>query len=156
MQFQPEHLIAILLAAMPMSAAGGAELVQLDPFAQATAGFSSCPPVRPRLVTLEESRSQAHARIERGTRCALEGTCEPGGAYKRDPEINEQVRAAIAADRRFADTSVWVTTSRKWVTLEGCVQTSAQRAALVRFAGRLPNIERVFDELHMGTRAPAK
>ena len=65
MRFQPEHLIAILLAAMPMSAAGGAELVQLDPFAQATAGFSSCPPVRPRLVTLEESRSEAHVREHR-------------------------------------------------------------------------------------------
>ena len=151
MRFRPELLIAILLAALPMSAAVGTELVQLDPFAQATAGFASCPQVQPRLVTLEESRVEAHVRIERGTRCALEGTCETGGAYKRDPEINEQVRAAIAADRRFADTSVWVTTSRKWATLEGCVRTSAQRAALVRFVGRLPSIERVFDELLDGS-----
>jgi osmotically-inducible protein OsmY len=101
-------------------------------------------------------RVEAHARIERGTRCAMEGTCEPGGAYKRDPEINEQVRAAIAADRRFADTSVWITTSRKWATLEGCVRTPAQRTALVRFVAQLPNVERVFDELRVGARQASR
>jgi osmotically-inducible protein OsmY len=86
----------------------------------------------------------------------LEGTCEPGGAYKRDPEINEQVRAAIAVEHRFADTSVWVTTSRKWATLEGCVRTSAERAALVRFVTKLPNVERVFDELRVGAHRASR
>ncbi len=85
-------LTVVLLAGLLVRAASGAELVQLDPFAQATAGFPACPAVQPRLLTLEESRTAAHARVERGTRCALEGTCEPGGAYKRDAEINEQVR----------------------------------------------------------------
>ena len=146
------NLTLVLLASMLMPAAGGAELVQLDPFGQATAGFAACPAVQPRLLTPEEMRVEAHARIERGTRCAMEGTCEPGGAYKRDPDLNEQVRAAIAADRRFADTSVWVTTSRKWATLEGCVRSSAQRAALVRYVAKLPNVERVFDELRVGAR----
>ena len=149
------HLTVVLLAGLLVRAASGAELVQLDPFAQATAGFPACPAVQPRLLTLEESRTAAHARVERGTRCALEGTCEPGGAYKRDAEINEQVRLAIAADRRFADSSVWVTTSRKWATLEGCVRSSAQRSALVRYVARLPNVERVFDQLRVGApRAP--
>jgi hypothetical protein len=150
------YLILVLLAGMLAPTAGGADLIQLDPFAQVTAGFAACPAARPRLLTLEESRIEAHVRSERGTRCALEGTCEPGGAYKRDPEINEQVRAAIAADRRFADTSVWVTTSRKWATLEGCVRTAAQRSALVRFVAKLPNVERVFDELRVGARQAAR
>ena len=92
-------------------------------------------------------RTEAHARAERGTRCALEGTCEPGGAYKRDGEINEQVRADTAADKRFADTSVWVTTSRKWVTLKGCVRTKSQQKALVELARHQAYVERVFDEL---------
>jgi len=121
--------------------------VQLDPFMQATSGMPSCPTVVPRLYSPDEMRTEAHARSERGTRCALVGTCEPGGAYKRDGEINEQVRAEIAADKRFADTSVWVTTSRKWVTLKGCVRTKVQQKALIELARHQAYVERVFDEL---------
>jgi osmotically-inducible protein OsmY len=54
------------------------------------------------------------------------------------------VRAAIASAKRFADTSVWVTTSRRRVTLEDCVRTAEERRALVRFVGKVPNVERVF------------
>ena len=138
--------VAAMVAVIAGSALA-ADLVQLDPFAQATAGFAACAQVKPRLVTLEEAQTQAHARVERGTRCAMEGTCEPGGAYRRDPEINEAVREAIASDKRFADTSVWITTSRKWVTLEGCVHGKAQRKALVSFVEQQPRVEKVFDSL---------
>jgi len=138
--------IFLLFAAPP---AGAQAPVQLDPFTQATEGIPGCPVVQPRLYTPDEMRTEAHARSERGTRCALEGTCEPGGAYKRDGEINEQVRAEIAADKRFADTSVWVTTSRKWVTLKGCVRTKAQKRALATLARHQANVERVFDELNV-------
>lgn len=140
---------AILCALALASAVAFAQGIELDPFTQATAGFASCPPARPRIFTQEEAGAQAHARAERGTRCAMEGTCEPGGAYRRDPEINDAVRAAIAADRRFANTSVWVTTSRRWVTLEGCVHSPAQRASLVKFVASLPRVERVFDALRV-------
>jgi hypothetical protein len=126
------------------------ELVLLDPFAQATKGFAACPEVKPPYVTLERMHIIAHERAERGTSCALEGRCEPGGAYKRDPEINERVRAAVAAERKFADTSVWVTTTRKFVTLQGCVRTKAERRALVAFVGAQPGVERVLDELAVG------
>ena len=81
-------------------------LIQLDPFAQATSGFKGCPASSPPLVTPEQMRIIAHERAERGTYCALEGRCEAGGAYHRDPEVNERVRAAIAGDKRFAGTSV--------------------------------------------------
>jgi hypothetical protein len=137
-------LVAIVLA---HSLAVAQAPIQLDPFAQVTAGMPNCPVVQPRLYTPDEMRTEAHARSERGTRCALEGTCEPGGAYKRDGEINERVRAEIAADKHFADTSVWVTTSRKWVTLKGCVRSKSQQKALIQLAGHQANVERVFDEL---------
>ncbi len=75
--------------------------IQLDPFAQATRGFDGCPMSSPTLVTPEEMRVIAHERAERGTYCALEGRCEPGGAYRRDPEVNERVRAAVAQDQAF-------------------------------------------------------
>lgn len=141
-------LAVLLLLAAGVAAAG--DLVQLDPFAQATGGFASCPVVPPPLMTPEQAGTAAHARAERGTRCAMEGKCEPGGAYRRDPEVNDAVRAAVAGDPRFANTSVWLTTSRRWVTLQGCVRSAQQRRELVRFVGKLPNVERVFDELKVG------
>jgi osmotically-inducible protein OsmY len=82
----------------------------------------------------------------------MEGKCEPGGAYKRDPEVNERIRALIAGDRRFADTTVWVTTSRKWVTLQGCVRSTAQRKSLVAWIAKQRDVERVFDELAVRRR----
>lgn len=141
--------LVVLLTCIASAYAAGQNLVQLDPFVQATSGDPRCPAVQARLVTQEEAQTQAHARVERGTRCAMEGTCEPGGAYRRDPEINDAVRTAIAADKRFADTSVYVTTSRKWVTLEGCVRSNAQRKTLVGFVAKQPRVERVFDSLRV-------
>ena len=137
---------------VPMAAAAFAPLLAfaqstLDPFGRATSGDAACPVVEARRLTGDEMRAEAHARAERGTRCAMEGTCEPGGAYRRDPEINAQVIAAVAADKRFRDTSVWVTTSRRWVTLQGCVRSRAQGTRLVSFVARQPRVERVFDEL---------
>jgi hypothetical protein len=131
-------------------------LVQLDPFAQATSGDRACPTQPPPLVTEQEARVEAHVRVERGLRCAMEGKCEAGGAYRRDPEINARVRDLIAAERRFSNTSVWVTTARKWVTLQGCVRDRAQRQALVAFVARAPGVERVFDELVIGGRRKSR
>jgi osmotically-inducible protein OsmY len=128
------------------------DMVQLDPFAQATRGDARCPEHPPPLLTQEQARTQAHVRVERGLRCAMEGKCEQGGAYKRDPEINERIRDLIAGDRRFADTAVWVTTSRKWVTLQGCVRSSAQRKSLVEWIAKQHDVERVFDELEVRRR----
>jgi hypothetical protein len=123
------------------------ERIQLDPFAQATHGDPRCAEQPPPLLTMAQARAEAHVRSERGLRCAMEGKCEEGGAYKRDPEVNERVRAAIAGDPRFAATSVWVTTSRKWVTLQGCVGSRSLRKTLVAFVARQRDVERVFDEL---------
>jgi len=148
-------LLALLgLAPGALAAAAEGEPVQLDPFARATSGDRACPEQPPPLLSPADARNEAHVRVERGLRCAMDGTCEPGGAYKRDPEINERMRALIAADARFANTSVWVTTTRKWVTLQGCVRSRAQHRALVKLVHDQPMVERVFDELKVG-HAPA-
>ncbi|CAG0993499.1 hypothetical protein BURK1_02398 [Burkholderiales bacterium] len=149
-------LAPLAAAASPASAAPAAVgLVQLDPFAQATGGHPRCPAPSPPMLTREQVERGAHARAERGTRCAMEGTCEPGGAYRRDPEINEAVRDALAADTRFATSSVWLTTSRGWVTLQGCVRDAAQRFMLGEAVRNLPRVERVFDETRVvPVRAP--
>ena len=101
-------------------------------------------------------RVQAHERAERGTSCCLAGTCECGGAYKRDPEINDRVVMAIRADQRFRDTSVWVTTMRKFVTLQGCTRTQAQRKALERLVKLQPDVAIVWNETTVGVTAPVK
>src|SRR5256885_5163185 len=121
------------------------EMVQLDPFARATRGDAACPEQAPPLLRAADARNEAHVRVERGLRCAMDGTCEPGGAYRRDPEINARIASALAGEARFADTSIWLTTTRKWVTLQGCVRSVAQRRAVVAFVTRQPGLERVFD-----------
>ncbi len=118
----------------------------LDPFSQATSGYAGCASVKPPLVDVQQMRAQAHSRAERGTSCCLAGTCECGGAYKRDPEINDRVVKAIASDARFRDTSIWVTTTRGFVTVQGCVRSANQKRALERLVKRQEGVARVWNE----------
>jgi len=129
---------------------------QLDPFAQATSGYAGCPEVKPPVLTEQEMQITAHQRVERGTSCCLAGTCECGGAYKRDPEINARVVDAIASDARFHSTSLWVTTTRKFVTVEGCVRNAAQKKALEQLVKRQADVAIVWNETIIGTKPPAK
>jgi hypothetical protein len=129
---------------------------QLDPFAQATAGYASCPAAKPPVLTEQEMRVTAHQRAERGTSCCLAGTCECGGAYKRDPEINARVVEALEGDARFRNTTLWVTTTRKFVTLQGCVRSAAQSRALERFVKRLPDVQIVWNETTVGVKLSRK
>jgi hypothetical protein len=129
---------------------------ELDPFAQASSGFKGCPPSKPPVLSEQEMRIQAHERAERGTSCCLAGTCECGGAYKRDPEINARVVEAIRSDARLRNTSVWVTTARKFVTLQGCVRSAAQKRALEALVKRQPDVAIVWNEVTVGLGTPAK
>ena len=126
---------------------------QLDPFTQATGGYAGCPAAKPPVLTEQEMRVSAHERAERGTSCCLAGSCECGGAYKRDPEINDRVANAVRDDKRFRDTSVWVTTTRKFVTLHGCVRSAAQKKALERLVKRQPDVAIVWNETTVGPPA---
>ncbi|HEY2968194.1 MAG TPA: BON domain-containing protein [Casimicrobiaceae bacterium] len=154
---RPYTLFALASAlAMLNAAAEEPRTYQLDPFAQATVGYASCPAAKPPVLTEQEMRATAHQRVERGTSCCLAGTCECGGAYRRDPEINDRVAAAVRSDKRFRDTSVWVTTTRKFVTLRGCVRTMTQRHALERLVKRQPDVAIVWNETTVGVSRPAK
>jgi BON domain len=126
----------------------------LDPFAQATSGHEGCPPVKPPLLDEQQMRSQAHSRAERGTSCCLAGTCECGGPYKHDAEINDRVVEAIGADKRFRDPAVWVTTTRGFVSLQGCVRSQAQKNALGRAVKRQAGVVLVWNEVT--TKRPGK
>ena len=153
MRMHSMRRLAVLVAAaaaLPAAPAAGIDTYQLDPFEQATAGFAACGPVPPPTLTLEQMRTQAHERAERGTSCCLAGTCECGGAYKRDPEINARVAAAIRHRARFRDASIWVTTTRKFVTLQGCVRTTAQKRALERLVRSQRDVALVWNETTLG------
>jgi hypothetical protein len=145
-------VLGIVAAVDPLAGAEEPRTYQLDPFTQATAGYAGCPEAKPPVLTEQEMRVSAHQRAERGTSCCLAGTCECGGAYKRDPEINDLVAAAIKADSRFAKTSVWVTTTRKFVTLQGCVRSAAQKKALERLVKRQPDVAIVWNETAIGRK----
>jgi BON domain len=122
-----------------------------DPFGQATRGMPACPAPLGPLMTEAERLKESHTRAERGTSCWLQKKCEQPNAYLYDRGIHDAVVKAIAADRRFAGTSVWVTTQRRFVYLHGCVRDRAQIAALMALATRVPDVERVLDELQVGT-----
>jgi osmotically-inducible protein OsmY len=62
----------------------------------------------------------------------------------------------VKSDPRFRDTSVWVTTTRKFVTLQGCVAIAAQKKALERFVKSLPGVEVVWNETTVGVKPPPK
>ena len=139
-----------LIAISPWADADESRSYRLDPFTQATSSYAGCPAAKPPDLTEPEMRVQAHERAERGTSCCLAGTCECGGAYKHDPEINERVAAAIRSDARFRDTSVWVTTTRKFVTLQGCVRSTAQKRALEAMVKRQADVAIVWNEITIG------
>jgi hypothetical protein len=113
---------------------------------QSTRGIVDCPAPKPRVLTPEQARREAHQRVERGTSCWLAGSCEPGGDYKDDGKINARVAAAIAADPHFAHSSVWVVTLRKFVTLTGCVVDDAQGRAIEAFARSIDGVKLVWLE----------
>jgi hypothetical protein len=145
--------IAILCLALHVDGETPQSLL-LDPFAQATSGYEGCPAASPPVLDEQQLRSQAHSRAERGTSCCLAGTCECGGAYKHDAEINERVVEAIRADKRFYDTAVWVTTTRGFVSLQGCVRSLAQKNTLGRVVKHQAGVALVWNEVT--TRRPVK
>jgi len=123
------------------------------PFDPAVAGAPACPPPEGPLLTEAEMRLQAHGRIERGTSCWLAKKCEDSNVYRRDPEIQQRVLQAIRMDSDFARSSVWITTERRYVTLQGCVASAGVRRKLLDRVRAVEGVEQVFDQLIVGTQA---
>jgi len=145
-------IVGVLLAILLVATASAEERRNFfgDPFVAVTTGFPGCPIPEGPLMTESEMRAEAHSRTERGTRCYLSGACRLPNSYRYDRDIVERVRTHILYDGRFAATSVWVLGQRRWVTLEGCVRTKAQSAALVRLVREVEDVEAVFDQLTVG------
>lgn len=142
-------LFAVAMLWVAVSPHAGAQATRnylLDPFAQATSGDERCPAARPPVLDESEMRAQAHSRAERGTSCCLAGTCECGGPYRHDAEINARVVGAIRSEPRFGKTSVWVTTTRGFVSLQGCVSSPMQKKALGRLVKRQTGVALVWNE----------
>ena len=142
-------LVAIAIAIALVAVARSAELDNPydDPQPlQATRGIARCPVPKPRSLTPEQARREAHQRIERGTSCWLAGQCEPGGDYKHDAETNAHVAAAIANDPRFANTSLWVETLRKFVTIKGCLADAQQGRELEAMVKAIAGVKLVWQE----------
>jgi len=123
-----------------------------DPFAQATHGLSGCPVPDGPLMSEAEMRTESHARAERGTRCWLEKKCDSPSAYKYDKPINENATTRLSGDPRFKDSTVWVRTLRGFVFLQGCVRSEKQKQQIIGAVGALPRVERVLDEMQVGTK----
>lgn len=123
-----------------------------DPFLQVTGAIAECPPHDRRKVTQEQMRTEAHSRVERGTRCYQSGRCRLPNAYLYDQEIIPRVNKAILADGRFSETSLWIEGQRRWVWLSGCVRTRAQAVALERLVRSIDDVESVINELTVKPR----
>lgn len=152
-------LIGVVLAGGTAQAQPGAEARRNwfdDPFFRASADLPGCPvPLGP-LLTAAEMRREAHYRAERGTNCWLEGKCAKANAYAYDKPIAADLAQRLKTTRAFAGSSVWITVQRRFVFVQGCVSKPSQADRIRRFLAGVPDVERVIDDLMIGTagRAP--
>jgi BON domain len=122
-----------------------------DPFVQVTSAMLGCPVPEGPLITLDEMRAQGHGRVDRGTTCFRSGRCRLPNSYLYDREIIPRVKTHIDQDERFANTSVWIMGSRRWVYLMGCVASEQQSDALERAVRGVDDVEAVINELLIGS-----
>ncbi len=114
-----------------------------DPFVALTAGIVECPVPPGPSLTRAQVRAEAHDRAQRGTSCFAAGRCRLPNAYLYDAEIAPRVKKSIAADGRFADTSLWATAQRRWVWIDGCVGRAEQIQDLERLLRQIDDVEGV-------------
>jgi hypothetical protein len=138
--------IAGAVVSPALTAQGTAELKNwfADPYFAVSSSVTGCPMPRGPLLTKEEMEHEAHVRVERGTRCYQEGKCRKPNSYQYDAEIAEHLRAALANSGALKGTSVWVTVQRRWIFLQGCVDSLSKKRALEKVARGVPDVENVF------------
>lgn len=145
-------LLVCVLAAGSARADGERRNPFDDPLVATSAGMPGCPVPEAPLYTEEQFRAEAHDRAQRGTSCWLAGRCRLHNAYLYDREIVPRVEKAIAADGRFARTSVWALGQRRFVWLKGCVESAEQAAELERIVRSIDDVEGVENQLMIGTQ----
>jgi hypothetical protein len=147
-------LVLLCVAAWPAAADDTALRVNPfgDPFVEVVSGHPDCPQPQPPTMTVKQMEPEAHGRVERGTRCYLEGRCRLANSYQYDKEIVPRVKKAILVDGRFKDATVWVLGQRRWVFLQGCVHTKAESQAIEKLARGVEDVERVVNQLSVVSR----
>lgn len=145
--------VALLGAISHFQAMAGSDVPAAvsDPFAQATSGFGGCPAASPPVLSAAELRSQEHVRVQHGTSCYRSGRCRLPNSYLYDAEIVPRVALYLREDGRFADTSVWVLSQRRLVTLMGCVRNQEQFAAMERAVMLVDDVMGVINQLSIGS-----
>jgi osmotically-inducible protein OsmY len=88
--------------------------------------------------------------------CHTAGRCRLPNAYLYDAEIIPRVQLAITANGRFNATSVWAYGQRRWVYLQGCVNSAEESAELVRIVKLIDDVESVINKLSVGAAGPAR
>ena len=121
-----------------------------DPFLQATSAIRSCPTPQAPLLTQAELREAAHVRAQHGGSCYLSGRCRLPNSYLYDKEIAPRIVQYIRRDGRFDDTSIWVLSQRRVVTLMGCVQSKEQADLLERAVVLVDDVMNVVPQLQVG------
>ncbi len=140
-QILPYLFIAAVLS-YPMLL--GAEELQNwfhDPFFQISDKFPDCPQPAGPYVTAAERLANAHHRAERGTTCWLEGKCDRPNSYAYDQDIGDALQKALAGERFYADSSLWVTVQGRVVYIEGCAADKRLTRELEKFAMTIPYVE---------------
>jgi BON domain len=145
---------AALLCAFAPHAGAGDERVNPfnDPFIEITHGHPHCAEPRPPSLTVKQMESEAHARVERGTRCYQDGRCRLPNSYQYDKEIIPRVKKAVLSAGSFADTTVYALGQRRWVFLQGCVRTRGQSQAIEKLARGVEDVEQVINQLAVVNR----
>ena len=144
---------AFALAAMPLSSPAAEPAASSpdattdvrnwfnDPFFQISHAIDGCPVPMGPYITQTERRVQAHHRAERGTSCWLAGQCTEPNFYRYDEGIAQAIRAALAADNPFADSTLWVTVQGRVVYVEGCVHDTSMPPRIEAYIRKIPNVQ---------------
>jgi hypothetical protein len=121
-----------------------------DPFAQVTHALPACPMPAGPLFSDAEAKAEEHARSQRGVSCYMAGRCRLANAYLYDREIMPRVERAIHAAGRFEGTSIWAYVQRRWVWLQGCVNSETESEEVERLIRNIDDVEAVINELSVG------
>jgi hypothetical protein len=151
--------LIVAVAGIAIPTAASAEDASLknwfnDPFFAASAEVADCPVPRGPLMTKTEMEREAHVRVERGTRCYLEGRCTKSSSYFYDPEIAANLRHALANSTALKGTSIWISVQRRWVFIQGCANSRSKKTALEAIARRIPDVDNVFVDLRFDRKQP--
>jgi hypothetical protein len=121
-----------------------------DPFFQVSNGMSHCPTPRGPMLTEAEKIAESHSRVERGTSCWLAGRCAHANAYAFDAGIGQRIQNILENHTEFSGDSIWITVSRRFVWVQGCVASNSSRTKLTSLLAHVEEADYVFFDIMIG------